>query len=154
MKQSDKQGLKAEDQVVNAVRRLMESWEQRDARDGLGIFQRYVEGEFHVRIHFRLAGEDYVAFFERRRGFRDVEEAKHRHLDTPLRHLESIFSGVVYQRLEVMIVVCVTVADFDRSDDVRLHAAYQMRLEPHSSILFLAVLYIQPAHELSGAETG
>ena len=84
MTQSDKQGLKAENQVVNSVQRLAESWEQRDARNGLGIFQRYVEGELHILIHFWLAGEDYVAFFERRRGFRNVEEAKHRHLDTPL----------------------------------------------------------------------
>lgn len=84
MKHSDKQGLKSENQVVNAVRRLMESWEQRDARDSLGIFQRYVEGELHVLIHFRLAGENYIAVFEGRRGFGNVEEAIHRPLNTPL----------------------------------------------------------------------
>ena len=83
MKQSDKQGLKTEDQVVNTVRRLVEGWEQRDASDGLGIFQRYVECEFHLLIHFRLAREDYVAFFERGRGFRNVEEAINRPPDTP-----------------------------------------------------------------------
>jgi hypothetical protein len=56
-----------------------------DAREKLGLRQCYVEGEFHILMHVRLAGEDYVALFERRRIVgRQVEATEHGKFDRPL----------------------------------------------------------------------
>ena len=66
--QSDQQGLETENQVVNIIRHLNERWEQRLTLDNLRLAERYVKGELHLLIHFRVGGvtEEYAALLKRK----------------------------------------------------------------------------------------
>ena len=75
--QSDQQGLETENQVVNIIRHLNERWEQRLTLDNLRLAERYVKGELHLLIHFRVGGvtEEYAALLKRKLPISGPQEA-------------------------------------------------------------------------------
>jgi hypothetical protein len=61
------EGPKAENQVVNEIRHLLERWEHRLTLDNPRFIERYAKAELHLLAHFKLpAGieRDFVAYFQ------------------------------------------------------------------------------------------
>lgn len=48
-----------------------------------------------------------------------------------LAQFKALFRRVIYQRLEMVVVMRVRVADFNARDNIRFDTAHQVQFEPH-----------------------
>jgi hypothetical protein len=63
MKQSDKQGLETENQVIDRIGQLLERYQNRMTFDNVRVAERYAKFQVHILIHFRFDGKEQVASF-------------------------------------------------------------------------------------------
>src|SRR5262245_20505769 len=65
--ESNEQRLETNNDVINRLHHIMERWQERLTLDNLRIADRYVKGELHILVRFRIGGidEEHIAFFQR-----------------------------------------------------------------------------------------
>jgi len=108
VKRSDKQGLKAENQVIDRIGQLLERYQHRMALDDTRFAERYITSQIHVLIHFWVDGEEQVAPFSpcsesgsvKAEGFKKVAVLKER-LGGP--EPEIVHAHIGYQKGSVLI---------------------------------------------------
>jgi hypothetical protein len=57
-------GLEAENQVIDHVKQAVDHERQGLAINNPRLAERYIKGEIHFLMHFRLAGKEYLALYE------------------------------------------------------------------------------------------
>jgi len=64
---SGQQAPESSHDVVNEIRHILERLEHRLALDNAQMVERYIEGEAHIIVHFRVNGssEEFVAYYQR-----------------------------------------------------------------------------------------